>query len=191
MDTPAQPPRCYQCGAPAIVFYQSGLKLCVHCATAYDALHQAQSDRAAQLAESLEDDLADIWGMPRPVRRPAPARVNVNTVNVQGDNHGVINTGTVRALTNSVRVVNQHDPSLAQALVNVANGIVQSTELAAAQKVDAIELLRSLSEDAAKPIGERQSKVATRALARALQGIISTSANLAKLWEAAGPMLGL
>jgi hypothetical protein len=56
---------------------------------------------------SAEDDIVDVFGLPRkprPIRIPAP-EVNVQQIHIHGDNLGVINTGTVGSISNNLTVI--------------------------------------------------------------------------------------
>src|SRR5207247_23293 len=139
----------------------------------------------------LEDEINDTWGLPRnprPRRIPAP-RVNVQQVNIHGDNLGVVNTGVVQSLSNNISIVNGQNAELAGQLKELTEAVLRSEALDATQKREAADLLNEVVEDAATPSPQRKSRTVMKTIGTGLGQVLSHSADLYTLWTAVAPYL--
>jgi len=191
--TSAVPAPCAQCGKPGVAGIQvpGGIayNLC------HEHLQQHQELRLREMefygagAQELEDRIDDTWGMPRRPRPQPAARVNVHQINIQGNNLGVVNTGTVQTIANNVTTINQADPALAQSLRQLAEGILASDTLTDDEKRGAAELLNEVVAEATKSAAERRPRVVMQAIATGLGNVLAKAAQLATLWKAIEPHL--
>ena len=178
---------CIQCGKTAVagipVRGGEGYNLCFEHLQQHEAMRLRQIETYAAMADRLEDQLDDTWGLPRRARpQPAP-RVNVHQIHIHGDNLGVVNTGTVQNIENNVTAINQSDPALAANLQQLAEGILRSAELTDDEKRDAAELLREVTS------GEKRPRVVLQSIATGLGHVLTRAAQLATLWKAIEPQL--
>src|SRR5262249_38404752 len=116
-------------------------------------------------------------------------RVNVQQVNIHGDNLGVVNTGTVGNIANNLTIINAQDAALAGQLKNLTEAILTSQALSDTQKREAADLLREVVEDIATPSQERRSRTVIKTIAGALGQVLSHAADLYTLWTAIAPHL--
>jgi hypothetical protein len=77
---------------------------------------------------------------------------------------GVVSTGAVGIIRNSVAVIHQRDAAPATKMVELANAILASRELNDAQKGEATDLVKDIAEDFATPPQERRSATVMKAL---------------------------
>lgn len=189
------PMPCVQCGRPGVAQVPldngSYVQVCYDHYNQFEDLRIRKVEMYRQLAEDMEDNIDDTMGFPRrlrPARIPAP-RVNVNQVNIHGDNLGVVNTGTVANISNSLTVIRGHDAALAAQLKTLTEAIIASTELDQAQKQEAADLLSEVAGDTAKPPEQRRTRTAMKLIASGLSQLLSHSADLYTLWTAIAPHL--
>jgi len=150
-----------------------------------DMNYRAMAETQANI-DRLEHETANVFAVAPPPRlqRPLAPRIHVNNVTVQGDNHGVINTGDI---SGHLSIINNHNQELALALHQLGQAIVDSHELDRVQKQDAIDLLNEVTHDVSKPTAQRRSRVSMKAIGTALGQALSHAANLAKLWSVIEP----
>lgn len=189
------PAPCAACGKPPFAGYETPdgrrYNLCFEHHHQQEELHLRQAEMYRQMAEQAEDDIADVMGMPRKVRpqRIPAARVNVQQITIQGNNLGVVNTGTVETIANNVTAINQADPALAQQLRLLAEAILTSNDLTDDDKREAADLLNEVVADATKDPAQRSSRVVMKAVASGLGQVLSKAAQLAAIWKVIEPHL--
>lgn len=188
-------PLCAECGRPAIVAYDQGdgryLSFCLTHAQQYQEINFRTIEALQEQRDRLEDEISDTVGLPRqarPLRIPAP-RVHVHQVNIEGNNLGVVNTGTIGNITNNLTVISGQDAALAANLKELTEAILASTTLETARKQEAADLLREVVEDVAKPPQQRRSRVVMKTIGAGLGVVLSHAADLATLWTAIEPHL--
>ena len=167
------------------------MNLCFDHSQQFQAMNLRQMEMLQNHIDRTEDDLADVWGLPRkqrPARIPAP-RVNVHQVNIHGDNLGVVNTGTVGSIANGLSIIDQRDAALAGQLKVLTEAVLASTTLESARKQEAADLLNELVQDAAKPADQRRSRTVMAAIGAGLAQVLSVSADLYTLWTGIAPAL--
>ena len=186
---------CAACGRPPVagVELEGGqqVNLCWDHLQQHEEMRMRKIEMYRQNAEDAEDRIADTFGMPRPVRpqRIPAATVNVQQVNIHGDNLGVVNTGTVQSLSNNISIVNGQNAEFAGQLKALTEAILQSTALDDAQKREAADLLNEVVKDVATPPQERRSRAVMRTIAQGLSQALSHTADLYTLWTAIAPHL--
>ena len=185
--------QCVQCGKPGVAGVETapgeGYNLCFEHLQEYKKLRLQELEFYASMADQLEDQIDDTWGLPRRPRPQPAARVNVHQINIQGNNLGVVNTGTVQTIANNVTAINQVDPALAQRLRQLAEGILASDTLTDDQKRGAAELLNEVVAEATKSAAPRRPRVVMQAIATGLGNVLARAAQLATLWKAIEPHL--
>lgn len=186
---------CVQCGKPAVAGIAvpdgPGYNLCFEHLQQHEDMRMRKIEMYGALADKAADDIADAMGMPRtprPQRIPA-ARVNVQQINIHGNNLGVVNTGTVQTIANNVTTINQVDPTLATNLQRLAESILTSDILTDDEKRDAAELLNEVVAEVTKDQNQRRPRVVMQAIANGLGQVLSRAAELATLWTAIEPQL--
>ena len=186
--------KCSQCDKSAILKIQNN-PLCVDC---YSKFEQANSLRYAQLAalhNQTLDDIDDIAGLPVTSGRlkiPKPITVNTGQTtynNIQVDNSviGTINTGNIEKLDVMMSVMrNGNNQELANALQQLTQAIIDSSDLKSSDKDSAIEWLSYLSSQALTQETDRQSTI-IRAAISTLEQILSKAGSVASIWSAIKP----
>lgn len=188
-------PCAYGCGRPPVVGYElpggQKINLCIEHWQQFEEHNARQIDFYRQQMEQLEDEMDDIVGLPRKVRPPRipPARVNVHQVTIHGDNLGVVNTGTVGSIANSLTIIRAHNERLAEQLKNLTEAVLASNALDAVQKQEAADLLKEVVEDVAKPPEQRRSRAVMKTIASGLSQVLSHAADIYALWAAIEPNL--
>src|SRR5687768_13899989 len=100
---PNDVPRCQQCGRPAIVEYQNGLRFCLDCNEKF----QVQQDRILEQMERehnrLLDEIDEVSGIPSkggryPPRRKVTVSGTFNNIRIDRSTVGVVNTGTISSV---------------------------------------------------------------------------------------------
>jgi len=193
-DQPKRVPLpCVQCGKPGVAGIEvpggQGYNLCFEHLQQHEDMRLRKIEMYGALADKYADDIADAVGMPRtprPLRIPA-ARVNVQQINIHGNNLGIVNTGTVQTIANNVTTINQVDPALAASLQQLAEGILTSGVLTDDEKRDAAELLNDVVAEATR--AEKQPRVVMQSITNALGQVLARAAQLATLWKAIEPHL--
>jgi hypothetical protein len=186
-------PQCQNCQKPAIVeFGPQGAPLCVDC---YAKMAQALDIQIAnheRHLNQLTSEMAAIAGvpdyLPKYPERKRPITVagaTFHNITVKDSTVGVVNTGQLQQIDTAVSVIGrQGDPDLAKALRALTDAIAANSALGAAAQKEALEILSTLSAEAAAPQGQRRSGIAKPLIARLLE-ILAVSADFAALGDVA------
>jgi hypothetical protein len=165
---------------------------CLGCNAKYQQAQDAILYRLEREHNRLLDEIDMISGIPTtggryPERKPPVTMSGTfNNIRIDRSTIGAVNTGTVQSLQVSLAGIRQGgDEELARALKEMTEGVLKSSELLAAQKDEALELLETLASEAARPKPQRRS-TAMRAVVSAFSEIAKTGASLSTLWAQHG-----
>lgn len=190
---------CHQCGRRAVVGIQevetgAVLVLCVDCNLKWEQAETMKFTRLASAANRSAASLESSLGIP--VARFQVPRVplsglpvTMNNINIAGDLLGVLNTGSVQTVNNSVTAIrNAGDNELAEQLARFVESVARTRELPDAQKRAVVELVSIAASEATVPKSERRSTAMLRVLAD-IATIVATAATLAGQWGQLQPLL--
>lgn len=114
-------------------------------------------------------------------------------INIFKGQFGYLSTGDVENVESiSVNVQNlqtQDEEKFAQAIKELTDAVGQSEELSQEQKVEAIEQIEELSNQATLAEEERSSRGVLKALITALGGTLSAAGGVAEVWSTWGPVI--
>src|ERR1035437_5587040 len=165
-------PRCIQCGRPAIVEYQGGLRFCVDCNLKYQQAQDLIQQPLERDHNRILDEFDMVSGIPStggryPERRPPVTMSGTfNTIRIDGSNVGVVNTGTIQSMQVSLAGIQQGgNAALAAALKEMTEAVINSAELQSSQKNDAVQMLETVAIEAAKPREQRHTAIVRAVLA--------------------------
>lgn len=182
--------KCNQCSTPA-VWDIKGIYLCINC---YATLQQANYLQFAQLASTYNAVLEDFYetaGLPitgGKVQIPMPTTINAgettfNNIRVNDSVVGSINTGNVQKLDVSVSAMRaENRENLANAIQQLTEAILNTSDLEPDSKDSALECLSFLSDQAITPEAERKTTVG-KTIIPTLENILLKSERIAKLWS--------
>ena len=191
-------PACDQCGKPAC-YQVGGVPFCLHCMEKIRQLEQEEFERGVALLNYAQQALAIQAGqfgvnlpVPQvrlPVRSVHTGATTLNNIRVEGSTVGAINTGQVQQLDAAVTFYRDVGNSeLADALKELTQAVIDSSELEAQSRTDIVELLSHLTQEIRKPSSQRSRSVA-RSIMAGLKEALSTLTNLSDLWAKVGPLL--
>jgi hypothetical protein len=107
----------------------------------------------------------------------------LNNIHVSNSEIGVLNTGTIENVDNTVTVLKVEDNNeFANSITMLSEAIIKAGELSNNQKNQVLELVESLSQEAVVPKDKRKLAV-VRALLAELSGILGNVTTLAQIWE--------
>lgn len=170
--------KCYQCNRPAM--YQVGeqnIPLCLDCFFKFSQIQQQQFENNERWINYLNDEMSSAIGLPPmgPRFPPRPQQVVVagaklHNIHVNNSVVGTINTGSIGTVDQSISaLVQSGEPTLADAIKGLSEGILQSGDLTGNQKNELIESLSVISREAATPLETRQNTVAMALLEKAMK----------------------
>lgn len=170
--------KCYQCNRPAM--YQVGeqnIPLCLDCFFKFSQIQQQQFENNERWINYLNDEMSSAIGLPPmgPRFPPRPQQVVVagaklHNIHVNNSVVGTINTGSIGTVDQSISaLVQSGEPTLADAIKGLSEGILQSGDLTRNQKNELIESLSVISREAATPLETRQNTVAMALLEKAMK----------------------
>jgi hypothetical protein len=188
--------RCSQCGSPAVFGYRNPngpelMALCLEHSDQYELMLQRRTASLQDYMDRLDDQINDTVGLPRQPRPPRTSigKVLMHQVHIHGNNNGVVNTGTIGRLEQSISIINASDPGLAEKLKALTDAVVSSDQLADADKQSAADLLATLSVEAAKPKASRSPTAVLKAIFNGLDVVLQRAPQLLELWRALSPIL--
>jgi hypothetical protein len=190
---------CQQCGRRAIVAIQevetgAVFALCIDCNLKWEQSETLKFARLASVANQSAANLEQSLGIPvarfHIPRVPLTGRpVTMNNINIAGDLLGVLNTGSVETVNNSVTALrNSGDDVLAELLARFVESVAQARDLPAAKKKEVVELVSMAASEATAPKAERRSAAMLRVLAD-IATVVGTAATLATQWGQLQPLL--
>jgi hypothetical protein len=192
---------CYNCGKPAMVQHedQAGNKfpLCLDC---HAKLVQASMQRSEMLERAYNffaqqmDNIAP-WGPPTPrfpERKPPiihTGELTLNNIKVDRSTIGVLNTGSIEMVDSAVTVLHQAgNDQLSDAIRELTQAVVSSTELASKQKNELVQLLSVVASEATQEPPQRRSAAMWPVIER-VATLVGGVANLAEIWDRVSPIL--
>lgn len=193
--------KCYNCGKPALFKYGK-TPLCVDCyhkvACADFLEQQVEHNKLSWLASNLnlvEHDLYLGAGGILPLKQmtipqpPSAPSYSSQQIEVSDSNIGVINPGTLFSLQTGINVIhNQGDKGLANAVKELTEAVVNSTEINDQIKNHTAEQLDFLVTEALAT-KEKQHKSAARTVMSDISQSIGTIAGLLTIWKSVQPLL--
>ena len=115
--------------------------------------------------------------------------VSLHNINITNSSIGVLNTGNLEMVDSAITVLknDQATYEIAKAISNLTNAIA-SSNLPAANKNEAIEILSVVASEATAPDGKRKVSVVKQLLAH-FPTVIQTAASVIQIWQAVEPTL--
>lgn len=189
-------PKCHQCDRPALyAFGEPPVPLCLQCAALHQSIVQEQIANAERGIERALDEMEMMTGVrlrPERPRPPPPVIVQgaaFHNINIRGGNVGVINTGTLQQVDTAISVIRgAGDEQLAEMLKELTEAIHAQGTLEPGLKREAVEIVSAIAAEATQPPAQRRVGVARPLIAR-LREILSTTADLATVTQAAIPII--
>jgi hypothetical protein len=185
---------CGQCGR-AFKVPINDIGLCIDCFERLKMLQNQEllaSMMQANMAAEEMDNIAP-WGPSTPrydvnayadtIRRQSI----MNNIRIENSNIGVVNTGNIENLNQNIQFLGALNKDLAYEISNFSKAVLESP-LAKEGKSEAIDNISYVADQCAKPEGKRNKSVLKNAIS-AITAIVSTSADLAQLWETVKEML--
>jgi len=188
-------PNCNQCGKPAVVLL-GGHPLCVDYNYKHEQTQWMKFAQLASMANMADRDLALISGMPHlsnPIYIPPPPippiQYNNQVVTVNGGNVGSINFGNVHEIQVSIEALTQSgEAGIATALADLTNAVLNTTEIAEAQKNELLEHVAFLTTQATAQPAERKPGM-IKAIFGTLKDGASAIGSVVGAWNAVEPLL--
>ena len=187
------PVKCYNCDKNAIC--QVGpegqqVPIRLDCYIRWQNIHIRRQETLAREVNFLTEQMESIVGLqgilpkyPEPQAVIHTGGVTMNNINVSNSKIGILNTGTIENVDNTVTVLRtQGNEQLASAVTLLSESVIKSAQVATDQKNQILELLSSLSEEAVAPKGKRKL-AGVRAVLVELSGLLGGVAALAQVWE--------
>jgi hypothetical protein len=154
--------KCDQCGKPPFYYYKSAF-LCLDCNLKVEQAEQLQIARDAAMLNQLAGEMEMIGG--------------------------AINTGQIRNLNVALdNVKNAGSPELANALQQLTEAVLASSELSPEKKKLAVNHLSNITDQAALPKDKRQSRIGRKIL-EGFERTISVSSVLLGIWDTVQPLV--
>ena len=154
--------KCNHCGKLAFCKYDNGVFLCLDCNLKFEQAEQTQFARSAATLNQLAADNSVI---------------------------GAINTGQIRNLNVALdNVKNAGSPELANALQQLTEAVLASSELSPEKKKLAVNHLSNITDQAALPKNKRQSRIGKKIL-EGFEGVIRVSPVLLGIWDTVQPLV--
>ena len=176
--------RCHNCDKLAIPPEGGEIPLCLDCQHKMTEISEAKQ---AVLARFMNFNLAMMeskFGMPLP-RYPEPkpkTQYNMQHINLEGANVGIVNTGNIKELNGSVSVMAQSGESdLSKAFAEFIQSVLDTKSLEQAQREEILERLNFIAQQATKPKTER-SKILLPTMLLELSGLVSGVEALSALY---------
>jgi len=189
--------KCSQCKNQA-VWVVNNSPLCVECYSKFIQSWQSQMNIYMQdinyLTESIESTVGLYGMLPRyrihqPIHYHNQASQIYNTINVDNSIIGSINTGRVKQIEVAMNHIrNLGNDQLAEALKELTERIIDSTELDIKTKNELIEQVSYISSQATLPKNQQLSGI-IKAVIQSFKNIISTSASLITIWDKLEPLI--
>lgn len=174
---------------------EGSLYLCVDCNLKLELAQNMEFNRNVSLLNRLQQSLALTTGIPahqmQQVRRAPLSMTSHRSVNhhvgIGGDNFGVVNTGNMGRVRNSVNALaSSGSEEIANALHELAGSIDAAIELQADSKAEALEILSILADEASRPKEARKGP-AMKSLLKRLGEVLTASNAVTALYERIAP----
>lgn len=193
--------KCNQCGKPAVVYYEqdgSRLGLCLDCNLKFQQANEIQWRRLAEhmnyLASEIEMSLGMSGFMPRyPAHQSVihQGEFKLNNININNSIVGAVNTGTVQSIDLSLSIIKNHgNNEIAQAIKEITEKIIESSQLNDSQRNEVLEQLSFISEQITKPKEQRSASI-LKPIASAIASTLSGFNDLLNLWDKLKTLLGI
>ncbi len=174
---------------------EGSLYLCVDCNLKLELAQNMEFNRNVSLLNRLQQSLALTTGVPahqmQQVRRAPFSMYSHRSVNHRvdfgGDNLGVVNTGEMGRVRNSVNALaSSGSEEIAHALHELAGSIDAAIELQVDSKAEALQILSILADEASHPKEARKGP-AMKSLLKRLGEVLTVSNSLTALYERIAP----
>ncbi|WFL78566.1 hypothetical protein P7228_05740 [Altererythrobacter arenosus] len=188
-------PVCGQCGKPAVMMIDE-IPLCIDCEYKFQQSRWMVFAQNAAMYNMADRQMVAVTGMPHlssqidiPNAPVPPIHYNNQNVTVQGGTVGAINFGNVNDIQVNLQALTQHgEIGVADALANMTNAILETHELAEAQKNELLEQLAFLSSQATAQPQERKPGMIKSVLGAIGEGAGAIK-SIADAWGAVAPLL--
>ena len=168
--------KCDQCGKPAAFYYYKSAFLCLDCNVKVEQAEQMQFARDAAMLNKLAGEMEMIGGVSGAIR-------------VDNSVIDAIHTGQIRNLNVALdNVKNAGSPELANALQQLTEAVLASSELSPEKKKLAVNHLSNITDQAALPKNKRQSRIGKKIL-EGFEGVIGVSPVLLGIWDTVQPLV--
>lgn len=128
---------------------------------------------------------------PRVIQKIQKGNGHINVKNIQVTNSqiGVLNIGAIENVDSTVTVLKTTgNAELAQAITQLSEAVIQSSEIVTDVKNQILELLGAISSEAVAP-KRKQRKAVVKAILSELSETLRRVASLASLWESVKAVL--
>lgn len=195
MTEPSISPQCSQCGKPAVVLV-GNQPLCIDCEYKYQQSRWMVFVQSAAMLNLADRELTQAVGMPHlsnqiniPPAPVPPIHYNNQTVTVTGGIIGAINFGNVNDIQVHLQTLTQNgEVAVADAMANLTNAILNSNEIADAEKNELLEHVAFLTTQASAPLAERKPGIIKTVVSAVKEGAGAIS-SVAGAWGAVEPLL--
>lgn len=166
--------------------------LCLDCYIKWQSTMQQELENHERQINFLTSHMESMVGFPGllpkyPERRPIinTGGVTLNNINVTNSEVGVLNTGTIGNVDNTLTVLNKSGAQeLASAVSELTEAVIKSGDLSNNQKNEVLEMVGTISEEAVAPKESRKLGV-VKALIGQLTNLLMGIGNLGKAFETA------
>src|SRR5258706_1025851 len=177
------------CGRPAIFrMPRGGPLVCMECWAIFQRTNQENMRLALAMRDHLEDEMADMVGLPRLTPRiqiPVPVTMNTtNNIHVEsGSQVGQINAGSIVYLDRTVSEFKSGGAGqIATAMQTFTQAVIDSREIDVASQSQILDLLRAVIEELNQSNDGRNASVLKLAL-QTITGLTSVATTLASHWD--------
>lgn len=169
--------------------------LCVDCMTKVEQIRLRQGEEQERMINALANQMYEMSGLPSP--GPIfPQRTSIklqgttmNNITISDSQIGVVNTGNVHTIDVTLSSLNaQGQGELSSALKALTETILTDRSLTERQRSEAVEILTTVTSEAATQEPERRKSV-LRSLFGEVGNLIRTSSAAMTLYEKLAPMI--
>lgn len=174
---------------------RSGVPLCLNCYEKFSRINQADLTLLAAYQNQLLDDMDELTGIPSYARYKIPQPIIYkdnkmqNFIKVDKSIIGLINTGTLNSLNQSMNNINNNiNPELASMLSIFTKAILESKEIEENNKNQILEELDFITEQISLPDKLRKKSLAKKTF-NSLKETLHLSASLITIWQTIEPFI--
>jgi hypothetical protein len=151
-------------------------------------VHEVLVDGEDQLRRVVGCDLQPVPGLDEDLQSANTPAIHIQNSNVANLNLGS-QVGTINAVVHAMKGEGDAQRAVARALEELTQAVLSSqTSLAEPEKLEVLDSLKTIAEQASKKPDER-AKGTLKAILGYLPTAISASSNLVSLWEKVGPTI--
>ena len=175
---------CSQCQQKSAMYQVAGHRLCLECYDLHEKVQQAEHARYVANMNNTYEEMEAITGVPMPrYRQPTPVIQQGGTQNFLSVQQGIINTGTVGVLNQSIQNISKVLPvELIELVSQFSNAVAKEEQLDKEFREEVLENLSFLLEQSKVP-KEQQKKGLIKSALSTISSGINTSAALITIWD--------